>query len=63
MWQVWRKGKLHTGSLFGNLRESDRLDDLDVDKKIILKQVFKKRDGETWTEFIWLRIRKVCGML
>jgi hypothetical protein len=54
---------LHTGSWFGDLKESDRWDNLGVDEKVILKRIFKKRDGETWTRFIWLRIRKGDGLL
>jgi hypothetical protein len=63
MWQVWRRGQLHTGSWFGDLRESDRSDNRGVEEKIILKRFFKKRDGETWTGFIWLRIRKGVVLL
>jgi len=54
---------LHTGPWFGYLNESDRWDNRGVDEKIILKRVFKKRDGETCTGFIWLRIRKGGGLL
>jgi len=32
MWQVWRRGQLHTGSWFGDLRESGRWDNLGVDE-------------------------------
>jgi len=31
------------------------LEDLVVDRKVILKRIFKSRMGE-WTGFIWLRI-------
>jgi hypothetical protein len=31
--------------------------------RIILKRIFNKRDGETWTGLIWLRIRKSGGRL
>jgi len=63
MWQVWRRGQLHTGSWFGDRRESDSWENLGVDEKIILKRIFKKRNGEIWTGFIWLRIRKGGGLL
>jgi hypothetical protein len=32
------------------------LEDPGVDGRIILRQIFKKWDGEAWTVFIWLRI-------
>jgi hypothetical protein len=46
---------VHTGFWWGNLREDDHLEDLGIDRRIILKWVFKKWMG-AWTELIWLRI-------
>jgi hypothetical protein len=31
--------------------------------RIILKWIFKKRDGGAWSGWIWLRIGTGCGLL
>ena len=45
MKQVWGRGEVHVGFWWGYLRERDHLEDPDLDKRIILKWVFRKRDG------------------
>jgi hypothetical protein len=42
--------------LVGNLRERDHLEDPDLDGSIILRWIFRIRDGEHWTGFIWPKI-------
>jgi hypothetical protein len=42
-------GEVHTEFWWGDLREGSHLKELSVDGKIILKWIFKKWDGKTWT--------------
>jgi len=42
--------------LVGKLREWDHLGDPDVDGRIILRWIFRKREGVMGTGWIWLRI-------
>jgi len=37
-------------------REGDHLEEAGIDGRIILKWIFRKRDGEAWTGLIWLSI-------
>jgi hypothetical protein len=38
--------EVHTGIWWGNLSERDHLEDLSTDKTMIVKEIFKKWDGE-----------------
>jgi len=42
------------------MREKDHLEDPGLDVRIILRQIFRKWDGRSWTGLIWLRIG-TCG--
>jgi hypothetical protein len=42
MWHIMETGEVHTGFELGDLRERDHLEDLGVDKRILLKWIFKK---------------------
>jgi hypothetical protein len=45
MWHRWKTGQVHTGFWCGKLWEIDHFQDLDVDRRIILKRTFKKSVG------------------
>jgi hypothetical protein len=57
------RGEVHTGFLWGGLRERDDLEDSGLDGRIILKFIFKKWDGEVCTGMICLRIGTDNGLL
>ena len=42
--------EMYTGFWWGDLRERDQLEDLDVDGRIILKLIFRKWDGDAVTQ-------------
>jgi hypothetical protein len=49
-------GEVYTEFWWGDLRERDHLEGLDVDGSVILKWVFREWDGRAWSGLIWLRI-------
>jgi hypothetical protein len=53
---------VHTGFVWGDLREGDHLGDPGVDGRIILKWIFEKWDGAL-TGLSWLSIGTGVGLL
>ena len=43
---------MHTGFWWGDLKERDHLEDLGVDRRIVLKWIFKKWDWEAWKKLL-----------
>jgi hypothetical protein len=56
MWHIWDTGELHTAFWCGYLRETDHLEYLNVDGRMILKCIFLKWNVEAWSGLIWLGI-------
>jgi len=50
-----RRGEVYTRFWWGGVREGYHLGDPDVDRRIILRWIFRKWDG-VWTGSRWLRI-------
>jgi hypothetical protein len=53
--------EVRTGVWWRDLMEGNHLEDLGLDGIIILNCIFKKWDGEAWTELMCLRIGTVGG--
>jgi len=49
MWHVWGTVEMHSGTWWGDLRERNHLEDIDVDGRIILKWIAKEWDADAWT--------------
>jgi hypothetical protein len=41
-WHLWGRGEGHTGFWWGKLRERDHLEDLGIERRILLKYIFSK---------------------
>jgi hypothetical protein len=46
---------VYTGSWCAILRERDRLEDPDLDRKLILSSIIRTLNVGTWTGSVWLR--------
>jgi len=54
---VAHTGEAYTGFWWGNMRERDHLEDPGIDKRIVLRWIFRKCDVRAWTGSSWFRIR------
>jgi hypothetical protein len=55
------RGEAYTRFWWRNLRERDHLEDPYVDRRILLRWIFRKWDG-VWAGLSWLRIGKRGGL-
>jgi hypothetical protein len=46
---------VYTGFWWRNWRERDHLEDPGVDRRVILRWIYRKWDVRAWTRLIWLR--------
>ena len=61
--QYYSPNKVHTGVLWGDLKEEDHLEGSAIDSRIILKWIFETWVGRLWSGSIWVRIETGGGML
>jgi hypothetical protein len=45
------------------MKERNHLEDLGVDGRTVLRWSIEKQDGRVLSEFIWLRIKTIGGLL
>jgi hypothetical protein len=56
-----REREAYTGFWWGNLKERDHLVDPGLDRRIMLRWIFRKWDVGVWTGLSWLRMGQVAG--
>jgi hypothetical protein len=57
------RGEVHRVFCWGDLRERDHLEDPGVDRRIILRWIFRKFDVGVWNGLIWLAIGTGGGLV
>jgi hypothetical protein len=44
------------------MKERDHLENIGIERRIILKCILNKQDGRAWTRRVWLKIRTSEGI-
>jgi len=57
------RGEAYTGFRWENLRKKGHLENPGVDRRVILKWIFRKWDVGVWTGSSWLKIGTCGGYL
>ena len=61
--RVWGRIEAYTGIWWGNLKERDHLEEPGVDRRIILRWIFRKYDVGVWIGSSWFKIGTGGGHL
>ena len=56
MLDLWETRKLYIGIRWRDVKKGGHLENLGVDRRTILRLIFKEGDKEIWTGLIWFRI-------
>jgi hypothetical protein len=54
--------EMNSKYLLDDLKGRDHVEDLSIDRKIILEWILGKRDGTVWSGCIWLRIGTIARL-
>jgi hypothetical protein len=52
MWHVWVRGEKHTQFQWANLQEGDHLEELGIDRRMILKWILRNSVERAWARLI-----------
>jgi hypothetical protein len=63
MWQAWERGETCTGFWWESSNEKDHLKDHGIDGRMGSRWTLGRLVGGVWSEFTWLRIGIVGGLL
>jgi len=49
MWHIWGRRVMNTEFWWTNLKKNGHLEDLGIDRRMILKRTLNRQDGIAWT--------------